>query len=53
MFDGVKVRSVHTLMTHPKQRQRRGFAAGKSVRRKKAIVALAPGSREIDLFPGL
>jgi len=53
MFEGVKVDSVHTMMTHPKTRQRRGFAAGKTVRRKKAIVALAEGSREIELFPGL
>jgi len=53
MFEGVKVDSVHTSMTHPKTRQRRGFAAGKTVRKKKAIVALAAGSREIELFPGL
>ena len=53
MFEGVKVDSVHTMMTHPKTRQRRGFAAGKTVRKKKAIVALAAGSREIELFPGL
>ena len=53
MFEGVKVDSVHTMMTQPKTRQRRGFAAGKTVRKKKAIVALAAGSREIELFPGL
>jgi len=53
MFEGVKVRSVSTMMTHPKRRQRRGFAAGKTVRKKKAVVALADGSREIELFPGL
>ena len=53
MFEGVKVAKVHTMLTHPKKRQRRGFAAGKTVRRKKAIVALAPGSSPIELFPGL
>lgn len=53
MFDGVKVKSVHTMYTHPKKRQRRGFAPGKTTRKKKAIVALAVESREIELFPGL
>ena len=53
MFDGVKVEKVNTMMTHPKKRQRRGFAAGKTVRRKKAIVSLTPNSSEIELFPGL
>ena len=53
MFEGVKVDTVRTMMTHPKTRQRRGFAAGKTVRKKKAIVALAESSREIELFPGL
>ena len=53
MFEGVKVESVNTMYTHPKKRQRRGFAPGKTVRKKKAIVALTPDSREIELFPGL
>ena len=53
MFEGVKVGKVNTMLTHRKKRQRRGFAAGKTVRRKKAIVSLAPGSNEIELFPGL
>lgn len=53
MFDGVKVEKVNTLLTTPKKRHRRGFAPGKTVRRKKAIVSLAPGSSEIELFPGL
>ncbi|MCL1987025.1 MAG: 50S ribosomal protein L23 [Firmicutes bacterium] len=53
MFDGVKVRKVNTMLTHPKKRQRRGFAAGKTVLKKKAIVALTPDSKEIELFPGL
>ena len=53
MFEGVKVKSVNTMLSTPKVRQRRGYAPGKTVKRKKAIVALAPGSREIELFPGL
>ena len=53
MFDGVKVDKVNTMLSTPKKRQRRGFAAGKTVRKKKAIVSLAPGSRDIELFPGL
>lgn len=53
MFDGVKVAKVNTMLTHPKTRQRRGSAPGKTVRKKKAIVSLAPGSSEIELFPGL
>ena len=53
MFEGVKVDKVRTMLTHPKKRQRRGFAPGKTTRKKKAIVSLAAGSGEIDLFPGL
>ena len=53
MFEGVKVDKVHTMFTHSKRRQRRGYAPGKTVRKKKAIVALKPGSKEIELFPGL
>jgi len=53
MFEGVKVKSVNTMYTHPKKRQRRGYAAGKTTRKKKAIVSLTPDSREIELFPGL
>jgi len=53
MFEGVKVDKVHTMMTHPKKRQRRGFAPGKTVRKKKAIVSLTNNSKEIELFPGL
>ena len=53
MFDGVKVSSVNTMLSTPKRRQRRGFAPGKTVRKKKAIVALTPESSEIELFPGL
>ena len=53
MFEGVKVKSVHTMLTHPKKRRRRDYAPGRTTIKKKAIVALKPGSREIELFPGL
>jgi len=53
LFSGTKVKSVNTLTTHPKKRQRRGFKPGKTVKRKKAIVKLAPGSAEIEIFQGI
>jgi large subunit ribosomal protein L23 len=53
LFSGTKVESVNTMNCHPKKRQRRGFAAGATVKRKKAIVTLAPGSKEIEVFQGM
>ena len=53
MFEGVKVRSVNTMLSHPKKRQRRGFLPGKTVIKKKAIVTLTPGSKEIEIFEGI
>jgi len=53
LFAGTKVESVNTMMTHPKKRQRRGYAAGKTVERKKAIVKLTPGSSQIEYFEGI
>ena len=53
LFDGVRVANVNTLLNHPKKRQRRGFAAGKTVLRKKAIVTVTEDSKDIELFPGL
>ena len=53
MFDGTKVESVNTLRSHPKKRQRRGFLPGRTVERKKAIVTLTPGSKEIEIFEGI
>jgi len=53
MFEGVKVKAVNTMITAPKKRHRRGFAPGKTTIKKKAIVTLKPGSKEIELFPGL
>ena len=54
MFDGVKVASVNTMNLEGKKK-RRGFAAkyGRTPKTKKAIVTLAPGSKEIEIFQGL
>ncbi|MCL2708472.1 MAG: 50S ribosomal protein L23 [Defluviitaleaceae bacterium] len=53
MFEGVKVEKVNTMLGHPKKRQRRGFKAGKTVIRKKAVVTLSHGSKEIEIFEGI
>ena len=53
LFSGTKVASVNTMTTHPKKRQRRGYLAGKTASRKKAIVKLTPESSAIDLFEGM
>jgi len=53
LFAGTKVMSVNTMLSHPKKRQRRGFLPGKTVVRKKAIVKLTPGSRQIEYFEGI
>jgi len=57
LFPGTIVDKVNTLMTHPKKRHRRsqdqGFRPGKTARRKKALVTLAPGSSDIELFEGI
>jgi len=53
LFQNVKVQKVNTLTTHPKKRQRRGFLPGKTVKRKKAIVKLTPGSSPIEYFEGI
>jgi len=51
LFSGTKVSSVNTMNLKPKQRQRRGFLPGKTVKRKKAIVKLSAG--EIEMFQGM
>jgi large subunit ribosomal protein L23 len=53
LFDDVTVSSVNTMNLHPKKRQRRGFRPGETVRRKKAIVKLTPGSSPIEYFEGI
>jgi large subunit ribosomal protein L23 len=53
LFAGTKVERVNTMTVQPKKRHRRGFAPGATVKRKKAIVTLAPGSKEIEVFQGI
>ncbi|MCL2577180.1 MAG: 50S ribosomal protein L23 [Defluviitaleaceae bacterium] len=53
LFNNVTVEKVNTMHTHPKKRQRRGAKAGETVRRKKAIVKLTPGSSPIEYFEGI
>jgi large subunit ribosomal protein L23 len=53
MFEGTKVKTVNTLINHPKKRQRRGYLPGHTVKRKKAIVTLTVGSKEIEIFQGI
>jgi large subunit ribosomal protein L23 len=53
LFNNVEVESVNTMHTHPKKRQRRGAKQGETVRRKKAIVKLTPGSSPIEYFEGI
>ena len=57
LFSGTKVARVNTLVTHPKKRHRRSqeqsFRPGRTVKRKKALVTLAPGSSDIELFEGI
>ncbi len=52
MFDGVEVNSVHTMNLVGKTK-RRGKAIGKTNSRKKAIVALKEGSKEIEIFQAM
>ncbi len=52
MFDGTKVADVRT-MNYAGKPKRRGMIFGKTVKRKKAIVQLAPGSKEIEIFQGM
>ena len=52
MFDGVKVAKVNTMNLDGKTK-RRGMTFGKTAKAKKAIVTLAEGSKEIEIFQGL
>jgi large subunit ribosomal protein L23 len=52
MFDGVKVKKVNTMNCEGKNK-RRGYVTGKTAKTKKAIVELAEGSKEIEIFVGL
>ena len=52
MFDGAKVKSVNTV-TIPGKMKRRGRTEGMTAKKKKAIVALTEGSKDIEIFNGL
>jgi large subunit ribosomal protein L23 len=53
LFSGTTVVSVNTMNLAAKKRHRRGFKAGSTVKRKKAIVKLTPGSSPIEYFEGI
>ena len=52
MFEGTKVKSVHTMNLDGKKR-RRGMTVGKTAKKKKAIVQLTEDSKDIEIFEGL
>ncbi len=52
MFEGTKVKSVNTMNLKGKPK-RRGMTAGRTAKRKKAIVTLTEDSKEIEIFQGL
>lgn len=52
MFEGVKVKNVNT-MNYKGKVKRRGYTKGRTAARKKAVVTLKEGSKEIELFQGM
>jgi len=52
MFEGTKVEKVNTV-TVPGKLKRRGRTQGYTAKRKKAIVTLTEGSKDIEIFSGL
>ncbi|MBR1812760.1 MAG: 50S ribosomal protein L23 [Lachnospiraceae bacterium] len=52
LFAGTKVASVNTMNLDGKTK-RRGMVYGKTSKKKKAIVQLAEGSADIEVFAGL
>ena len=52
LFEGTKVARVNTMNCRPKKK-RRGMTIGYTAKSKKAVVTLAEGSKEIELFSGL
>ena len=52
MFDGVKVERVNTMNVKGKLK-RRGRVEGYTAARKKALIKLTEGSKEIVLFEGM
>ena len=52
MFEGTKVAKVNTLNIGGKTK-RPGMTFGKTAKSKKAVVTLAEGSKDIEIFEGL
>ena len=52
MFEGTKVKSVHTMNLVGKK-IRRGMIVGKTAKTKKAIVTLTEDSKDIEIFEGM
>ena len=52
MFEGTKVKSVNTMNMDGKKK-RRGMTVGTTAKTKKAIVALAADSKDIETVAGL
>lgn len=52
MFEGVKVDTVNTMNIEGKTK-RRGHTFGKTKKRKKAVIKLQSGSKEIEIFQGM
>jgi len=53
MFDGVVVEKVNTMNLAGKKKRTRSYKYGRTAARKKAIVKLTPGSRDIEIFQGM
>jgi len=52
MFDGAKVAAVNT-MNYKGKPKRRGAIYGRTAAKKKAIVKLTEGSKDIEIFQGM
>ena len=52
MFEGTKVKSVHTMNLVGKKR-RRGMIVGKTAKTKKAIVTLTEDTKDIEIFEAM
>ena len=52
MFDGAKVKSVHTMNRRGKNK-RRGYTTGRTNDVKRAIVTLTEDSKDIEFFEGI
>jgi large subunit ribosomal protein L23 len=53
MFEGTVVERVNTMNMVGKKKRTRSYKYGRTSKRKKAIVTLTPGSKEIEIFQGM